>query len=144
MTKNQARALLKDYNLRATGPRVAVVRVLAQAEMPLSNGEVLQRLGETDWDPATIYRNLVKLRETGVATVVSRAEGIDRYVLTAAGQQEHHHPHFICEDCGRVACLPEELIAWMKVQGRWSDSVRRAMVQLQGECPDCLAPTGSQ
>ncbi|PRQ02982.1 Ferric uptake regulation protein [Enhygromyxa salina] len=138
ITKDEARQLLHESALRVTSPRLAVLRVLAEAQDPLSHTEVLQRLGETDWDPATIYRNLVKLRDAGLAPVVSRADGINRYALAQAHDDGHQHPHFVCEDCGRVTCLPAELTASMAMQGPWAASIQKAMVQLRGECPDCL------
>ena len=137
ITKIEAKQLLRDRDLRATAPRVAVLRVLADSESPLSHGEVLEQLGEPDWDQATIYRNLVKLREAGIAPVVSRAEGIDRYAYAEAPDDGHHHPHFYCEDCGRLACLPAEVSISLPVDNPWAASVRAAMVQLHGACPDC-------
>ncbi|MEM9691873.1 MAG: Fur family transcriptional regulator [Myxococcota bacterium] len=134
----ESRTLLRQRGLRATAPRLAVLRILMDAENPLSHTEVLGRLGETDWDQATIYRNLVKLRDARIATVVSRAEGIDRYALSGKHGGDHHHAHFYCEDCGRVVCLPAELTATMSLDGLWADSIHSAMVQLRGSCPDCL------
>ena len=138
MTKDEARALLHARSLRVTAPRVAVLCALADADGPRSHTEVLQCLGETDWDPATVYRNLVKLRDAGLAPVVSRVDGIDRYAFAQTDEDEHRHPHFVCEDCGRVACLPVELTTSMSIRGPWAASVKGAMVQLRGECPDCL------
>lgn len=138
LTKEETRLRLHEIGLRVTAPRLAVLGVLAEAERPLSHTEVLERLGETDWDPATIYRNLVKLRDTGVAPVVSRIEGIARYALAGERNDDHRHPHFLCEDCGRIACLPAEITESMSVDGPWAESIKRAMVQLRGECPDCL------
>ena len=117
-----------------------MLRVLSDAKTPLSHTEVLGQLGETDWDPATIYRNLIKLREAGVAKVVSRVEGIDRYALAGSGDDAHQHPHFLCEDCGLVTCLPAELTTSMSIDGPWAASIQKAMIQLRGECPDCLEP----
>ncbi len=142
ITQDEARKQLHERGLRVTAPRVAVLRVLAETETPLSHTEVLERLGDAGWDPATIYRNLVKLRDAGVAPVVSRAEGIDRYALAGSRDDGHRHPHFACEDCGRVACLPAELTASMSVDGAWATSVQKAMVQLRGECPECLERAG--
>ena len=139
MTKEEARKLLQENGLRTTGPRLAVLTLLAKADSPLSHSEVLARLGETDWDQATIYRNLVKLRDAGIAPVVSRVDGIDRYALSRAGTR-HLHPHFVCDDCGRVACLPAELEKSMSMPGPWAASIEKAMVQLRGACPDCLDP----
>lgn len=138
ITKDKARKLLHESGLRVTAPRLAVLRVLADSQSPLSHTEVLERLGRTDWDPATIYRNLVKLRDAGVAPVVTRAEGIDRYALAGEQDECHRHPHFVCDDCGRVACLPAQLTASMAIDGPWAPSIQKAMVQLSGECPECL------
>lgn len=137
MTKEEARGLLKERGLRVTGPRVTVLRLLAEADRPLSHTEVVQRMGDEDCDPATIYRNLVKLREVGLAPVVSRAEGIDRYALATSKGDDHHHPHFVCDDCGRVACLPDTVALSMPTDDPWALSVSQAVVQLRGECPDC-------
>ena len=138
ITKDEARKLLRARALRVTAPRLSVLRVLAEAPNPLSYTEVLGRLGETDCCPTTIYRNLVKLRDAGVALVVSRAEGIDRYALARAQDDGHSHPHFVCDKCSRVACLPAELGASIAMEGPWAASIQQATLQLRGECPDCL------
>lgn len=141
ITKDEAKKLLRECGLRATAPRIAVLRVLAASQNPLSHTEVLGQLGDTDWDPATIYRNLVKLRDAGVAPVVSRMEGSDRYALAQGQGDGHHHPHFVCEDCGRVACLPAELSVSLPMEGPWATSIQNAALQLRGECPDCSRHT---
>ena len=139
LTKDEARSLLKSHGLRSTGPRIAVLRALADAPSPLSYSDVLALLGETDWDPATVYRNLIKLKEAGVATVVSRAEGISRYAIKTDEMDEHLHPHFICDTCSKVSCLPAELtVSLAALEGQWSDSITNASVQLRGECPECI------
>lgn len=135
-TRRQRREQLWARGLRATGPRLAVMRILSGAQEPLSCRQVYERLGETDWERTTIYRNLVKLREAGLARIVSRVEGTDRYALVSA--DAHPHAHFVCEDCGRLACLPRELSASVRIDGPWSVSVRAATLQLRGTCPDCL------
>lgn len=138
MDKEFARRILKEHGLRVTSPRLAVVMQLAQSELPLSCGEVLQKLGETDWDNATIYRNLIKLRDVGLAKVVSRVDGIDRYGFVTSDGSEHQHPHFACDQCGRLACLSEEVTMNVAGNDPWATSIQRAKVQLRGDCPDCL------
>jgi Fur family ferric uptake transcriptional regulator len=138
MDKEQARQLIKDHGLRVTGPRLAVVLSLANLARPISYSEVLSQLGDRDWDDATIFRNLVKLKEAGIAPVVSRAEGIDRYALAGSRGEAHKHPHFSCDVCGRVACLPEEMKLSFEQQSAWSPSIKSAAIQLSGACPDCI------
>lgn len=141
--KDEARRLLKAHGLRVTGPRLAVLEVLSAAHAPLSHTDVLERLGATDWDQATIYRNLVKLKEAGVAVVAGRVGGLDRYALARPGDDGHQHPHFMCEDCGQVACLPAELSASISMEGPWAASVENASIQLRGACPSCREASAS-
>ncbi len=141
LSKDEARDCLKRHGLRSTGPRIAVLRTLADANSPLSYTDVIESLGETDWDPATVYRNLIKLRDTGIATIVSRVEGISRYALKSDETDDHQHPHFVCDNCSRVSCLPVEISASISIAGQWADSISKAMIQLRGECPDCIKPS---
>ena len=138
MDKDSARELLREHELRATAPRMAVVQLLARSARPLSCSEALEQLGSQDWDPATVYRNLVRLEEEGLARVVSRAGGMARYeFVTEAEPPEHAHPHFVCVDCGEVSCLPAMASPHIEADERWRDAVEHASIQLQGSCPDC-------
>lgn len=139
MSKVEAREVLQTHGLRATAPRIDVLRALAEQDDPIAHNELVRILGGADYDPATVFRNLVKLKEAGIAPVVSRAGGIDRYALVRSSEETHEHPHFVCEDCGKVACIPVAIPFELNVEGPWADSVRSASVQLQGECPDCMA-----
>lgn len=136
LTKTEARAQLRARGLRATAPRVAVLIELARATGPLSYSEVLARLDEGAWDPTTVYRNLIKLRDAGMATTLGRVDGIDRYELVREGQPAH--AHFLCSACGQLACLPSSVTASLAADGRWAVAVENATVQLRGTCPDCL------
>ena len=138
ISKNDIRSILTEHGLRTTAPRLAVLEILASAKRPLSHSEVLAKLGEIDWDPATIFRNLVKLKESGVAPVVSRVDGIDRYILKTKQDDVHHHPHFACDDCGLLTCLPDEITNTESIEGPWAKAIQQASVQLRGQCPDCV------
>ncbi|MEM6958055.1 MAG: transcriptional repressor [Myxococcota bacterium] len=138
-SKQEARrTALKAHGLRVTHPRLEVLRVLEDADGPLSYTDVVQALGEANWDRATTFRNLIRLVEAGVAVVASRAKGIDRYALAETHKPEHSHAHFLCDTCGKVACLPAEITESLKLTGKWAASVRAAKVQLRGPCPDCI------
>lgn len=124
--------------MRATAPRVTLIRLLSESSRPLSYSEVVDQCGD-DFDPTTMYRNLVTLKDAGLARVVSRANGMARYELvTDNGTPSHEHPHFACDDCGTVTCLPDESVATVAVSGPWTGALEAATVQLQGSCPDCL------
>lgn len=137
LSKDDARARIRAAGLRTTSPRIAVVQLLADAARPLTHTEVVERLGDDDWDQATLYRNLVKLTEAGVARVGSQAAGQRRYELVGNAPR-HLHPHFVCNDCGAVACLPEVTVT-QPTDLRWQSALEAAELHFVGRCPPCAA-----
>jgi len=136
--REDARTLLQTHGLRVTAPRLAVVGLLTAERSPMTHSAVAERLAHVA-DPATIYRNLVKLTESGLARIASRAEGMARYELVRPEAPPHQaHPHFLCSDCGTVSCLPEDLRPRIQARGRWRAAIKDAQLQLEGTCPDCL------
>jgi Fur family ferric uptake transcriptional regulator len=136
-SRDEAKQRIHAAGLRATAPRVAVLRLLSGARRPLSHAEVVEAVGDDDWDQATVYRNLLKLVEVDLARVASRADGVSRYEMRGDGSNLHLHPHFSCRTCGIVECLPEAKLAG-SVARRWNRSLENSELQLIGDCPDCL------
>jgi Fur family transcriptional regulator, ferric uptake regulator len=134
--KSAIKTELHALGLRVTGPRVAVLGLLRLAGRPLSHGEVADELGGTDWDRATIFRNLVKLCEVGLVRVSSHAGGLTRYEAIREHGHEHLHAHFSCNCCGRVECLAGAELPLLADLG-WREAVRDAEVQVLGTCPTC-------
>jgi Fur family ferric uptake transcriptional regulator len=65
-----------------------------------------------------------------------------RFEFIGAEQPEHaikDHPHFVCSDCGSVACLPASAVSLRAVRG-----VPRALrqnaveVRVRGLCDACV------
>ena len=103
-TETGLRHELRRGGLRSTAPRLAVLRLLRRARLPLSHGEVVARLQQEGWDRATLYRNLVDLARAGLARRTDLGDHVWRFAA-AGPPTAHHHPHFVCRDCGQVACL---------------------------------------
>ncbi|MDF7799513.1 transcriptional repressor [Pontiellaceae bacterium B1224] len=135
--EQEVRALLHQQGLRVTTPCLLVLQILAGAKAPLSHTEVLEQIKQGDCDPATVYRNLIKLRDAGLACVVSQADGIDRYVFTRPGSEGHAHPHFYCTECEQVLCLPSDVQTLLNIEGPWVEAVQQAVWDLRGTCPAC-------
>ena len=137
LPREEIRRLIHEKALRVTAPRVAVLDLLSRSSHPLSHREVVETLGNDDWDRATLFRNLQKLVEVGLAQVASRAGGIARYELhTDREPAAHIHPHFACKDCGTVSCLHGAEFA-PPVDPKWRQAVLEAELQVVGRCPDC-------
>ena len=137
MTKETARSRLRDAGLRSTGPRIAVLQALSEVLGPLSHGELVERLGDQDMDQATVYRNLLKLEEYGLARVASHVGGIVRYELTELdGKVRQKHPHFSCTTCGIVTCI-SPITFTSEGEAGWSLALDTAELSFIGVCPDC-------
>lgn len=140
VTRQQSKQILRAAGVRATAPRAAVLRLLNDTDRPLSHAEVVDALGTDDWDPATLYRNLVKLNEVGLARVASRVGGVTRFAAQEGGIPTHVHPHFACRDCGDVRCLEEAQVSLPTNLTQWQEALADAEVQLVGQCPECRSP----
>lgn len=136
MKKEELKKILREAGLRSTAPRVAVLQLLQKAGRPMSHGEVLEELGNDDWDQATLFRNLQKLEEVGLIRLASRVGGVSRYEYIIPGEEEHHHPHFVCGDCGKVSCLPSEAVS-LHVEKPWEDLLAESELQIVGKCSSC-------
>ena len=132
---------LKKAGLRVTPVRVGVIDVLRNAPRPMEVPQILAKLPPYT-DAVTVYRTLNTFTRK---KMVHRVRGEDRswrYALgDSAGQpDEHRHPHFVCESCGKVECLkeaeiPGTLIKTLKLDRRYAVSYPE--VVLHGTCPKC-------
>jgi len=130
---------LRDVGLRATSARIAVLRALIAANSPMSHAEVFERVAPLGYDRATTYRNLTDLSDGGLARRTDHGDHIWRFELVGEdGHDAELHPHFVCNECGAVACLPDGAL---KVHGRRGipRALRRRDVEIQvrGVCDDC-------
>jgi Fur family ferric uptake transcriptional regulator len=129
------RQLLIARGLRVTEQRLLLLRELARLRVPTSHPELTERLAGSSLDRATIYRNLLALTEAGLLVRTHLGDHVARYGLPHTRETEHGaHPHFVCTDCGDVACLPENAVAVRDDLARHEV----AEVQLRGRCAVCV------
>jgi Fur family ferric uptake transcriptional regulator len=132
---DRLRQLLVDRGIRVTEQRMVILRELAKLRIPTSHPELTERISGPGLDRATIYRNLLSLTEAGLLVKTQLGDNVWRFELPQSGAGEHGtHPHFVCNDCGTVACLPASSVA---LRGQ---AIRNqvADVQLRGRCIDCV------
>jgi Fe2+ or Zn2+ uptake regulation protein len=132
--------LLKRSKLRRTPVRAGVLEVLLKTSRPLGAVEILEKL-PPHTDAVTVYRTLNTFTTKHVLHRVRGEDRVWRYALgdpheTAA----HQHPHFVCEECGKVECLrdaeiPEGFVRSLGVHGTYA--IRYPEVLLHGLCPKC-------
>ena len=128
------RRLLVDKGLRVTGQRMAILRELAKLLVPASHPELTERLAGPGLHRATIYRNLLSLTEAGLLVRTQLGDQVWRFELPHTESTEHNtHPHFVCNDCGEVVCLPKSAVTLRMAAVR----NQVAEIQLRGRCVAC-------
>lgn len=108
-TIRRVAGMLRARGERMTGPRRAVLTVLARDGGHLSAETVVGKV--TDHDPtvhrASVYRTLEALTELGVVQHVHVSRGGTAYHLVEAAKP---HLHAQCHGCGTVHDLPPDLL----------------------------------
>ena len=132
-------ALVRGAGLRVTSSRIAVLSALRETAMPLSHADVAAKLEHLGVDRTTVYRNLIDLSEAGVLRR-SDVGHTWRFELVVDGGEHDagQHPHFVCTDCGKVACLPTGAVSLKAVRGSPAALKRGNLeIQLRGLCDAC-------
>lgn len=142
-TTEELRERLRGRGLRATAPRVAVMQALAKLGRPTTHADLAALLASEGWDRATVYRNLVDLTEAGLARRLDMGDHLWRFELLADAADAHveaDHPHFLCDACGDVACLPRDAVQ-LTASARAPRALKKKNVQIQvkGRCDRCAA-----
>jgi Fur family transcriptional regulator, ferric uptake regulator len=138
-TVERLRGRIRGAGLRSTGPRLAVLRRLERARTPVTHGDIVHDLAPDGFDRATLYRNLMDLTQAGLVSRTDLGDHVWRFELrTESRTRDGDHPHFMCTDCGTVACLPGVSIQIRPAPGS-PRAVRRRHVdiQLKGRCDRC-------
>lgn len=134
---------------RLTGPRRAVVDVLANSRVPLTVAEIHAHLSERRTHLASVYRTLHLLvrmhlvRPTDAVSPGDAARSSRRYEL--AEQFTGHHHHLICQGCGRIedldgCALPDAALTRLTRYARRARRFRvtEHEVRLFGLCQRCV------
>ena len=127
-------SVLRGRGLRSTPGRRAVLRLIEAGEVPLSHGDIMQRLQRTVADRATVFRILDDLVRVGLARRMDVGDRVWRY----GPGRDSNRPMvavFVCSSCHRIDPLEVELTVRTSVPR----ALREKQVQLllRGRCDAC-------
>lgn len=134
-TSQQFREALREKGLKVTSARLAVLETLSRSSHPMTHAEVQGVLKDQAIDPSTIFRNLNDLAEVGLVNRTELGDHVWRFELLK-DNHDGSHPHFVCEDCGTVTCLPEDALN-LDAQLKSSGVGKVKQILLKGQCGDC-------
>lgn len=132
-------ALLRAAGARVTTPRRAVIAALLNAPEHHVTADDLARAAQKehpDVHLSTIYRTLDALEQLGVVDHVHLGHGRAVYHLA-----DERHQHLVCEACGDVVEVPDELFASL-ARRLWADygfRIRPDHFAVVGRCAACSA-----
>lgn len=130
--------ILKDYQLRTTTSREAILDLFIRNGFALSYSDIEREIAAT-FDRVTVYRTLKTFLDKGVIHKVLDDEGSLKYALCSepCSTHEHHHEHvhFKCEKCGQTNCLESVTIPQVALPTGFS--VKEMNLLIQGKCDKC-------
>ncbi len=128
------RDAIRARGLRATPSRILVLELLTTSDRPISHGDVCTRLELQAVDPATLYRNLIDLTESGLARRTDVGDHIWRFELVRG---DVAHPHFVCTECGVVECLPDLELVVPRTKTPRAIRQKQIEIHVRGLCDAC-------
>ena len=141
----QVEAFLKTRQYKLTAPRREIIRVLNDAQKPLSIQEMYQQLNERPADLASVYRTVNLLCELGVLNKLEFHEKRYRYELSEAFSPHHHHA--ICRKCGAIENIFDECILQTveeRIKRQAGFHVESHILEFYGVCEECASHSAAQ
>jgi Fe2+ or Zn2+ uptake regulation protein len=127
---------LRAAGMRQTPQREAILKVLQDADRPLTVEEIWGSMEKRRSGIPTVYRNLERFVQEGWAESILGQDQVMRFVLCRSA---HHHHHLSCESCGKMvevdACGIEASLAGMEKLSGYR--ITRHQLHLFGICPAC-------
>ncbi|HET9930591.1 MAG TPA: Fur family transcriptional regulator [Polyangiaceae bacterium] len=134
-------AYMAKRRLRSTEQRRLIIDTLFDSGEHVTLDGLLRQVRAVDSRVgyATVYRTMKLLADSGIVQEHKFGDGFTRYELN---DEEHHHDHLICLDCGKITEFEEPLIEELqaRVAQRYDFQVRQHKHELYGICSECQKP----
>ena len=134
----ELRSLLRKAGMKTTAGHLAILSLIKQSKKPISSQDVIDSIGK-QLDPATVYRCITKLKNSGVIRQIDLRQNHAHYEFF---DMAHHH-HIICTSCGRIEdikdCNLETVHQQILGQTKEFTQVRHHSLEFYGLCKKCSA-----
>lgn len=128
---------LQSSGYRLTGPRYAVIDILAASTQALNAHEIydMARQGYPTIGLVSVYRTLLKLEELNLIQRVHDPDKCQAYVAAFNG----HQHLLVCQQCGRVVYFNGDNLDGLitRVERESGYEVKEHWLQLFGLCEQC-------
>ncbi len=132
---------LKENGYKLTTQRKVVLNaMLDHQDEHLTVEEIYQVVKKTNPEIglATVYRNIQLLSDMRIVEKLNLDDGFTRYEL-ANEDEVHRHHHLICEECGVVIEVKEDLMGSIEKSFKesYGFTVHDHQAKFFGVCEDC-------
>ncbi|TWT12449.1 Fur family transcriptional regulator [Streptococcus sp. sy004] len=128
---------LKERHIRLTDTRKAILAYMVESHEHPSAEKIYQDLlpDYPSMSLATVYNNLKVLVDEGFVSELKLPQDNTSYYDFLG----HHHPHVICQNCGRIVDvmltnLPDVKLA---IQAETGFKITKTQTMIYGICPLC-------
>lgn len=122
--------ILENSGLKCTKQRIRILTELANAASPVSAEDIYEKTDAMSL--STVYRNLEKLCEKGIAVKCSIGDAEKLYYEIAGG--EHHH-YAVCLGCKRMKYINTCPVHSEKID---NFIVTGHKLEIYGYCNECV------
>lgn len=143
MEEGRFKEILREKGLKVTAQRRLVLEAVASHPGQHLTAEEIYGLVRDRYPEiglATVYRTVQVLMDLQVIDKVSFGDGLARYELAVEYDgNHHHHHHAICQKCGAVLSIEEDLLDTLEqaVFDATGFRVTDHEVKLYGYCKKC-------
>jgi Fur family ferric uptake transcriptional regulator len=131
-------AYMTRRGLRSTEQRRLIIDTFFETTEHITIDTLLQQVRDLDSRVgyATVYRTMKLLAESGIVQEHKFGDGFTRYELA---DEEAHHDHLICNECGKITEFEEPAIEDLqqRIASRYGFRVHAHKHELYGLCSDC-------
>ena len=136
--RKQLDSYMSKHNLRSTEQRRLIIDTFFDTTEHITIDQLLRRVRQQDprIGYATVYRTLKMLAEGGIVHEHKFGDGFTRYELA---DDNAHHDHLICLECGSITEFEEPLIEELqeRAAARYGFDVHEHKHELYGVCKSC-------
>lgn len=136
--RDDLNAYMTKRGLRSTEQRRLIIDTFFDSGEHITIDSLLKQVRAVDSRVgyATVYRTMKLLTDSGIVQEHKFGDGFTRYELS---DEEAHHDHLICVECGKITEFEEPAIEKLqeRIAERYKFEVRAHKHELYGVCSDC-------
>lgn len=137
MDENQLKNLLNDHALKATSPRLNLLKAMQNYHSAMPYSAIQKEMHPID--RVTLYRTLESLSSKGIIHKAHQENNEIFYAICGndcgVDHHNHDHIHFKCVKCENVTC--EKPIKNLEISLA-NYQIHKVSIQMEGLCKVCL------